>query len=348
MTAPAPYLAAAFQMPAWSVAQAADVAGARAGMLAAIRGLARDLGEAKGFLETFKGLPLKLVVLPEYAFSGFASGAADFVARAAWAMDGPEYAALGELAARFGLFIGGNSYELDPHFPGLHFQASWLVDPAGAVVLRYRRLNSLYTPTPHDVWTEYRRHYGMEAVLPVADTAIGRVAAIASEEILYPELARALALRGAELFIHSSSEQGGMVATPKQVARRARAFENLAWLVSANTAGIAGMGIAGMAADGNSAVVDHRGMVLAEALSGKNVNAFAEIDLAASRHARGSPGMTNLLARQRLELWAESYQGTVFPPNTLMWDGKPRAPERGEQRETLARVIAARRAKGLL
>jgi hypothetical protein len=31
-----------------------------------------------------------------------------------------------------------------------------------------------------------------------------------------------------------------------------------------------------------------------------------------------------------------------------MWDGKPRAPERGEQRETLERVIAARRAKGLL
>ena len=51
------------------------------------------------------------------------------------------------------------------------------------------------------------------------------LACIASEEILYPEIARALALRGAEVFCHSSSEIGSPLATHKDVAKQARAFE---------------------------------------------------------------------------------------------------------------------------
>ena len=37
-------------------------------------------------------------------------------------------------------------------------------------------------------------------MFPVAKTAIGNLAAIASEKILYPEVARCLAMRGAEIF----------------------------------------------------------------------------------------------------------------------------------------------------
>jgi len=56
--------------------------------------------------------------------------------------------------------------------------------------------------------------------------------------------ARAQARRGAEVFVHSPSEIGSPLATPKAVARRARAFENIAYVVSANTAGISGMAMA--------------------------------------------------------------------------------------------------------
>ena len=104
-------------------------------------------------------------------------------------------------------------------------------------VLRYRRLLSMFAPSPHDVWDRYLDHYGLEGVFPVADTEIGRLAAIASEEILYPEIARALAFRGAEVFVHSSSEIGSPLGTAKDVAKRARAWENMAYVVSANTAG---------------------------------------------------------------------------------------------------------------
>ncbi len=347
--APAPYLAAALQMRAWSVEQAADTAAARAGMQAMIARVDRELSGLKAFVERFSGQPLKLVVLPEYLFSSFETGrTADFRARAAFDPDGADYQALGAVARRHGLFLSGNAYETDPHFPMLTFQASFIIAPSGETILRYRRLYSLYTATPHDVWSEYQKHYSHDQIFPVADTEIGRLACIASEEILYPEIARTLALKGAEVLLHASSEQGSMLATPKQIARRARAFESIAYVVSANTAGIEGGGLAGASADGNSAIVDWRGLVLAESLSGENANAFAEIDIGAVRRARAKPGMANTLARQRLEMVRETYAGTVWPADTLIENGEPRAPLRGEQVATLEAVIKTRQDRGLI
>jgi len=346
---PEPYFAVALQMRAWSVDQAADAVAARVGMLAAITRLDRELSGVKAFVERFSGQRLKLVVLPEYLFSSFETGRTpDFRARAAFDPGGPEYQALGAVARRHGLFLSGNAYETDPHFPLLTFQTSFIIAPSGETILRYRRLYSLYTTTPHDVWSEYRKHYSHDQVFPVADTEIGRLACIASEEILYPEIARTLALKGAEVLLHSSSEQGSMLATPKQIARRARAFESIACVVSANTAGIEGGGLMGSSADGNSAIIDWRGLVLAEALTGENANACSEIDIGAIRRARAKPGMSNTLARQRPDLFRETYAGTVWPADTLIENGKARAPVRGEQAATLEAVIRARQAKGLI
>jgi predicted amidohydrolase len=178
----------------------------------------------------------------------------------------------------------------------------------------------------------------------VASTAIGRLAAIASEEILYPEIARAHALRGAEVFVHSSSEVGSPQLTPKDIAKRARALENLAYVVSANSAGILETDLPGHATDGMSKIVDFLGDVRAEAGFGETSVANAEIDLAALRRYRRRPGMGNLLSRQRLELFRNTYAGDEFyPANTLLeGDGRLRVPDRshfaGTQRQVLERL----------
>jgi predicted amidohydrolase len=345
----APYLAAALQLRAISAEAAADAASARARALARISEVAGAIAGTRAFLERFTGLPLKLVVLPEYLLTGFETGRVpDFRARAVFSPDGPEYRAIADVASGLGVFIAGNAYETDPHFPELHFQASFLFAPDGNRVLTYRRLYSLYTPSPHDVWREYRRHYTLDQVFPVAATAIGRIAAIASEEILYPEIARAHALRGAELFVHSSSESGGLVPTGKHIARQARALENMAYVVSANTAGIEGGGLAGMSADGNSAVVDYRGRVLAEALAGENANAFAEIDVEGLRRHRRKPGMGNYLARQRLELFREIFSGSVQPADGLLNGDAVITPDREHFARRQAEVIAKRADDGLI
>lgn len=270
--------------------------------------------------KTFIGPALKLVVLPEFFLTGYPLDETidAWAHKAAIAPGGPEYQALQRVAVNHGVFLAGNAYETDEHFDELYFQASFVISPSGETILRYRRLISMFSPTPHDVWDRYLEIYGIDGVFPVVDTEIGRLACCASEEILYPEICRAHALRGAEVFLHSTSEMASAELTPKDIARRARALENLAWVVSANSGGVHGVGMPCASIEGRSKIVDFRGQVRCAAAGGESMVAYAEIDLAALRAARRRPGMPNYLSRQRLELFADTYRGrSVYPPNTL-------------------------------
>lgn len=315
---------------------------ARHKVAAAIDRIGRQISASKGFI----GPDLKLVVLPEYALTSFPMGESfpAWIESACLAPEGPEYENLAAIAQRAAVYLAVNAYETDPLFPGLYFQAGVIFSDSGETVLRYRRLVSMFAPTPHDVWQRYLDHYGDEGVFPVADTPLGRLACIASEEILYPEIARALALRGAEIFLHSTSEVGSPDLTPKDICKRARAIENMAMVISANSAGILDYPIPNQSTDGMSKIVDWQGKVVVEAGYGESMVANADVDLAGLRAWRNRPGMGNLLARQRLELFRSTYAGSVHPPNTMLEDGEVRVPERAvfarTQRDTLTRLRA--------
>ncbi len=338
------YSAMAMQLTARSLERLPDAEAARAAMLEHIAEIEGQIRTSSIFVAQYSGKPVKLVVLPEYLFTSYPGRISipDFAARVGWAADGPEYEALGSMAERLGMFLAGNAYETDAAFPDFYFQTCFIVAPSGEVVLRYRRLLSMFAPSPHDVWEAYLDRYGLEGVFPVARTEIGNLAAIASEEILYPEIARALALRGAEVFCHSSSEVGSPLATNKDVAKQARAFENLAYVVSANTAGISGTAMPLSSAEGNSQIVDWKGRVTAQSGDGETFTAFAPIDLGALREGRKTPAMTNYLARQRPALFAEAYAAAAEPfrgPDGMMQDGKPAIPEREYFRRAQEEVI---------
>lgn len=333
------YVALPLQVACRAVREARDAAEARALMMASLDRLEGQIEASKAFI----GPDCKLVVLPEYFMTGFPMGEtiAGWAAKACIRPDGPEYARMGEICRRASIYLAGNAYELDPAFPELYFQTSFILDDRGQVVLRYRRLNSMFAPTPHDVWQRYLEVYGYEAVFPVAHTPLGRLAAIASEEILYPEVARCLAMRGAEVFVHSTSESAGGTDTPKDIAKRARAFENCAYVVSANSAGIFNTSIPAASADGGSKVVDYTGHVLAAAGPGESMSAHATVDLRAVRRQRRRPGMTNMLARQRFELYAPSYASfSFYPPDTMLRGAVERKHFGDRQRETIRRLEA--------
>ena len=243
------------------------------------------------------------------------------------------------------MFIAGNAYELDENFPGLYFQACFIIAPSGEVVLRYRRLNSMFAPTPHDVWSKYLDIYGLDGVFPVAKN---RDWQSGSHRFRRNTLSRnrtgALALRGAEIFAHSSSEIGSPLDTPKDVGKRARAQENMAYVISANTAGIEETTLPLASADGNSVVVDYKGRVMSESNSGETFTAFADIDLGALRAARRKPAMTNFLARQRLELFAATYGGnSPQKADGLIQNNEIQTPDRDyflrTQEQTIERMI---------
>ncbi|KAB8335242.1 nitrilase [Scytonema tolypothrichoides VB-61278] len=331
------FRALALQVTCHAVNQATDRQEARSLMQDTINRLARQIAASIAFI----GSDCRLVVLPEYFLTGFPMGEslAVWAEKACLEMAGAEYEALSKIAQIQSIFIAGNAYELDPNFPELYFQTCFVIDPSGSVVLRYRRLNSMFAPTPHDVWEKYLDCYGLEGVFPVAKTAIGNLGAIASEEILYPEVARCLAMRGAEIFLHSTSEVYGKERAPKEAAKICRAVENMAYVVSCNTAGIANIPIPVASADGGSKIIDYRGLVLAETGEGESMAAFAEIDLTALRRYRRRPGLNNLLSRQRFELYAESYHHSHFyPANTMLEKEVVRKHFIQTQQETIERL----------
>lgn len=310
------FFALALQVTCHAVNQAQDRSEARSLIQQSINRIEKQIAGSIAFI----GSDCKLIVLPEYFLTGFPMGESIniWAEKACLEMAGAEYEALGKIAQKYNIFLAGNAYEIDPNFPKLYFQTCFVIDPSGNIILRYRRLNSMFAPTPHDVWDKYLECYGLEGVFPVAKTVIGNLAALASEEILYPEVARCLAMRGAEIFLHSTSEVFGKERSSKEAAKITRAVENMSYIISANTAGIANIPIPISSADGGSKIIDYRGLVLAETGAGESMAAFAEIDLAALRRYRRRPGLNNFLSRQRFELYAESYAQTHFyPANTM-------------------------------
>jgi len=337
------YTALALQISTRCINDCPDRDSARRRMGDNIERAGRAVASSAAFIGQYSGAAPRLVVLPEYFLTGFPMG--DTIPgwrdKAALEIDGPEYEALGAIAEKANIYLAGNAYEADPHFPDLYFQTCFIISPAGATVLRYRRLISLSAPSPYDVWDAYLDAYGLDGVFPVVDTPLGRLAAIASEEILYPEIARCHAMRGAEVFIHPTSEAGSPSVSTKEIARRARALENLAYVISANSARLENIGIPAESTTGMSKIVDFQGLVLAEAApGGESMVANATIDLAALRACRRKTGLTNVLVRQPFQAYAESYAGTVFRPgNLLLKNGQVRIPDRGEFGEWQQRDI---------
>jgi predicted amidohydrolase len=313
---PSIYKALALQTECAAVNACTSKEEARAVMGASLARIRGQLFSAMAF----HGADLKLVAMPEYFLTSFPAGesAAEWREKACIHVDGKIYDEIGKLASDTGLYLSGNTYEVDPHFPELYFQASFIYAPSGNLILRYRRLISMYAPSPYDVMDKYLEHYSADDLFPVVDTPLGRLATLASEEILYPEITRLLAVNGAEVLLHPTSEASSTLMSPKNVAKIARAQENLIYVVSANSAGITGSGLAAYSTDTRSQIVDDRGILLAETPGGESITACADIDIAALRYRRQRNGMDNRLARQPMGLYAEHYaRHEIHPPQSL-------------------------------
>ena len=310
------YKALALQLTTASVNSCRSGQEAKNRMLTSVTRIHAQIKASKAFI----GSDLQLVVLPEYFLTGFPMGetTAEWQEKGCIHPNDEVYGALKHVAEDCNIYLSGNVYELDDHFQQFFFQTSFIIGPTGNVLLRYRRLNSMYTATPHDIMDEYISVYGMESLFPVVHTPLGNLACLASEEILYPEIARCLALKGAEIFLHPTSEVGALSPTPKNIAKQARAIENMAYVISANSAGITGYPIPAQSTDGHSQIVQYEGMVMCEAGFGESMVANATIHLSALREHRMRPGMSNYLSRQRFELFAPTYAQQIYPANTLI------------------------------
>ncbi|MBV8535264.1 MAG: amidohydrolase [Alphaproteobacteria bacterium] len=303
-----PWRATCIQMKSRLATQAAD----RAGAWETIRG---NLDRALTMIEATCAVatPPKLVVLPEFAFQGPPHGGtiAEWIDKACCPIPGDITAPLQDLAKRRRIFIAGNQFEFDPVWPGRYFNCCFLIDPAGAVILRFRRINTASWPSPHDFMDAYVAHHGIDGTFPVVETELGRLAMIACGELAVPEVARVLMMRGAEIILHPTNE-GESAA--QEAAKIARAGENMVYLISADVAGGIGFSADGSVQGGRSRIVDFRGNTLAFHGPADETTLSAMIDVEALRAARRDLGMGNTLLRSRFEMYRGFYAGAAFYP----------------------------------
>lgn len=331
------YIALAMQAPCYAVNKYPNREAAREVMDSTIARLDKQIFGAKKFI----GKHLRLIVLPEYFMTGFPTRESipEWMDKACLTKDDPLFDKLGNICKREDIFLSGNYYELDPNFPDFYFQASFILDNSGKMILNYRRLNSMYSPTPHDVLDKYIDLYGYESLFPVADTELGRLACVASEEILYPEVTRCLMMRGAEVILHSSSEVSSALPSKKNIAKQARAIENMAYVISANSAGMYDSLVLRDSTDSHSQIVHYEGHLLCEALPGESVVANANIHIEALRTYRSRVSMKNYIARQRFELYADSYKNhSFYPSNQFKDEVLPKSAFNSIQEETIDRL----------
>ncbi|CCB63666.1 MULTISPECIES: carbon-nitrogen hydrolase family protein [unclassified Hyphomicrobium] len=164
-----------------------------------------------------------LVVLPELFLTGYNIGSR--AAELAEAMDGPSLTAVAKIAARESCAICVGFAERDGKNV---FNSSALFDTQGNLVALYRKIH-LFGPKEQELFTA-----GDELVVArLGDCTIGMAICY---DIEFPEFARALKRRGADLIVAPTANMLPFVEVPTTFVR-ARALENGLFLAYANHCG---------------------------------------------------------------------------------------------------------------
>ncbi len=211
-----------------------------------------------------------LVVLPELWQTGYAYRQLPALARETPA----SLHRVGELAKKYGYFVAGSWAERDEE-DGLLYNTAYLIGPDAKVRARYRKVH-LFGPMRED------RHFAAGRAVCVAKLGIGTIGVALCYDLRFPELARKMALRGAELLVYPS--QWPQVRLGHfHTLLAARAIENQLFVAGVNRSGRS----AAVQFGGGSTVIGPRGEVLAQ-LGEEQGFLEAELDLDQVAAARAS------------------------------------------------------------
>ncbi len=261
-------------------------------------------------------LPVRLIVFPEFAHAApVFPTVAELLQKLAVPIPNEHTERLAEKAREHSLYIqSGSMLEADPRWPGVVFNATCLIGPTG-ILTKYRKVNP---------WIPYEVHASPhdlpgydEPLFPVADTPIGRIGCAICYDWIFPEAIRQLAANGAEVLVRVSAYMDPWGATEPMnwwtVINRARAIENVAYVVAANQ-GASLRHYPPYSWPGGSQVVDFDGRMLAEASPGPGERiVVAPVDVSALRHERETRVGHHMLAHLRTEAYPVYRAGGYLP-----------------------------------
>jgi predicted amidohydrolase len=248
--------------------------------------VAENLAAAEKLVAEAARQGAKLVVLPEY-FCILGMRDTDKVAAKESDGAGPIQEFLSEAARRHGVWLVGGSVPLACPDPGKVRNSCLVYDSGGRRVARYDKIHLFGLELGAERFDEARTiEAGTE---PCAlESPFGRLALSVCYDVRFPELYRALAPMDVILVPSAFTATTGRAHW--ETLLRARAIENLAWVLAPAQGG---KHPNGRRTHGHSMVVDPWGKVVAERATGAGV-VVADIDPAFQARMRGSlPALTH-------------------------------------------------------
>ena len=232
---------------------------------------------------------------------------------------GEETEILGKAAKKYECYIVFGSYVNDRDWPGHVISQTTIIGPDGSIVDKHWKARSvmgvfvtgrtpieLMTSTIYNCLDRFIEMYGADAVIPVTRTPYGNFCTSSVQK--EPELFRAMALKGGEIFLRTAS--GGF--TPWDI--QACAAYNQVYAAVCNNAVSPGNRFFEDAGSGGSAVYDPFGNVAAMARSEHEQLVAANIPIRAYRAGHRQPEFAWPLYQPVLEQYVPRWPPSKFTP----------------------------------
>lgn len=233
-----------------------------------------NLLEAARLLKKAAEAGAKLVVLPEnFAIMGMSEF--DKVKIREADGDGPLQEFLAEQAAKLGIWLVGGTIPLAGHEPDKVNAACLLFDDKGNRAARYDKIH-LFDVKITESDERYNESESIEpgSKVVVVDTPFGKLGLAVCYDLRFPGLFRHMSEAGVEIYALPSSFTAITGKAHWETLVRARAIENLSYVIAAAQGGYHANGCETF---GHSMIVDPWGVVLDELPRGSGV-VVAEVD----------------------------------------------------------------------
>ena len=205
---------------------------------------------------------------------------------------GPSTETFGALAKELGIVLVLSLFE--KRAPGLYHNTAVVLEKDGTIAGKYRKMHIPDDPAYYEKFYFTPGDLGFEPI----DTSVGRLGVLVCWDQWYPEAARLMALKGAEILIYPTAIGWESTDTDDEkkrqlnawiISQRAHAVANGLPVISVNRVGHEPDPLGqtnGILFWGNSFVAGPQGEYLAQAGNDRSENMIVEVDLERSENVR--------------------------------------------------------------
>ena len=183
---------------------------------------------------------------------------------------------LSDLAKQYGIWILGGTIPVSSDDESKPYSTSLLFNSAGKMVMRYDKIHLFDV----EILGSKEKYTESDTVscgneVNVCDTPFGKVGVAICYDLRFPELFRELSAQGAEIFLFPAAFTAMTGKAHWETLLRARAIENLSFLVAAAQGGYH---VSGRMTYGNSMIIDPWGSIVGIKADNRPGIVVADID----------------------------------------------------------------------